>query len=111
MLFISYETMLVQKFLENLSVLPLLLPFLVYPFVLIANIMAFAGVDAGDVPFFTRISALSFLWATTLYPVVIGYILYRRRRAHTEEERRNHVYSGYAYVLLCIVLFQIWASV
>jgi hypothetical protein len=73
--------------------------------------MTFAGVDAGDVSFFTRVSALSFLWATTFYPFVIGYILYRRRRAHTENERRNYVYSGYVYALLCVVLFQIWASV
>lgn len=102
---------MIGNFFHRFSVLPLLIPLLIYPFVLIANIMAFAGVDAGDVPLFTRVSAFSFLWATTLYPVVIGFLLYRRRRTDSERARRNYLYSGYAYLLLCIVLFQIWASV
>ncbi len=48
------------------------LPLLVYPFLLIANIMSLAAHQPNPpVPFsFTNLAWLSFLWGSTVYPLV-----------------------------------------
>lgn len=46
------------------------LPLLIYPFILLANIMSFAGTKSSTpVPLMQTVMSQAFLWSSTLYPV------------------------------------------
>jgi hypothetical protein len=45
-------------------------PLLVYPFVLLANVMSLAAEPTGNKKTFADIAFKGFLWSSTLYPVV-----------------------------------------
>lgn len=56
------------------------LPLLVYPFVLLANVMSFAGEKAANTPFIETLIFYGFLIVSTLYPlsVIISWAFIKR---------------------------------
>ena len=90
---------------------PLLLPILIYPMILIANIMSLAAYVPEDVTLLERIAPQLFLWATTLYPLVIGYLLFKWKKSLKVLEERKYIYWAYGYVFWCFLFFQFWALV
>jgi len=66
--FLSPET----RILNVISILLIIiegLPLLIYPFVLIANLMSLAGLGASDQPFMANLLMVLFLIATSTYPL------------------------------------------
>ena len=62
-----------SKIVSWLLLLVAALPLLIYPFVLLANIMALAGHRSGDEPIILLLPGFAFVLGTTAYPLV--YIL------------------------------------
>ena len=62
------------------------LPLLIYPFILLANVMSFAGHKTGNEPAILVFVSSAFLWASTLYP--IPYVFFFLR-AKSESKKRN----------------------
>lgn len=100
-----------SKILTMLTIVPLLVPLFIYPFVLMANFMMMGGADMDDVSVFTRIVVSTFVWSTSLYPIVIGVLLYRWKRANGSDARKKYLRHGYGYLFICCILFVIWSYV
>lgn len=88
------------------------LPLLIYPFVLLANIMSLAAPRSSTpVPMMQWVMANAFLWSSTLYPIVyLACLIAAIVCAKQGDMPKAMVLSAasLAYVGLCIVLMIGW---
>lgn len=82
-----------------------LIPLLVYPFVLLANVMSLAGEKLATTFKLYNTSRYSFIVVTTLYPisVIVGW-------KFNELERITLALIPLYHLLLCVALFYIWSN-
>ena len=82
----------------------LLIPLAVYPFVLLANVMSFAGEKVEGTPFIATVTFYGFLIFSTLYPVSVivswKYI-----------KRNNFAITliPLLHLVVCVLLFYLWS--
>ena len=87
-------------------------PLLIYPFILIANIMSFAGTPSSTpVPASQWIMSKAFLWSSTLYPVVYFGCLIAAivcSRSGDSAMAFKLAAAPLAYLVLCVLLMFGW---
>lgn len=86
-------------------------PLLIYPFILIANIMSFAGTPSSTPPpILATLTSMAFLWASTLYPLIyFPCLIAAIATARTNPSRSLQLAAApLAYLGLCIMLFFLW---
>ncbi len=90
------------------------LPLLVYPFVLIANVMSLAATaTATPAPIGLKIVSLGFLWTTTLYPVPYLICLIAALMNLKKEKIRTALHWQLAlvgYLLMIGIFFTAWLN-
>ena len=87
-----------------------LLPLLVYPFVLIANIMSFAAGDVQETPLLLTIASKGFLYASTFYPISVLVALV----FHFINKKGKLSYIPllpYAHLMIIALLMVMWVAV
>jgi len=88
------------------------LPLLIYPVVLVANVMSFAGTPSSTpVPLMQKLASMAFLWASTLYPVVyIGCLIAAITYSRGGDPAMAFKLSAapLAYLGLCVLLMFAW---
>ncbi len=84
---------------------------LLYPAVLIANIMSFAAETSGDESALVLLAVNGFLWVSTLYPVsfIIGLVKYKK--ADTEEKKKKAVALPYKHIGVAVLFLFFWALI
>jgi len=90
------------------------LPLLIYPFVLLANMMALAGHRSGHEPVILLLIAFAFVLGTTAYPVV--YILCVVAAVACVKKARGAPAVAYsaaplAYLALMVGLAALWSVI
>ncbi len=80
------------------------IPLLIYPFVLIANVMSLTGHRGSDTSFVDVFIAYFFIFVTTVYPVTIitSLILYRKK------QDIKFAYYPYKHLLLILLVYLLW---
>lgn len=88
------------------------LPLLIYPFILLANVMSLAGTKSSTpVPMTQWLAAKAFLWSSTLYPVVyLGCLIVAITCARSGDGSKALLFAiaPLAYFGLCILLMFAW---
>ena len=88
------------------------LPLIIYPFILLANVMSFAGTPSSTpVPLMQKLISMAFLWASTLYPVVyIGCVIAAITYSRGGDPAMAFKLSAapLAYLGLCVLLMFAW---
>lgn len=89
-------------------------PLLIYPFILLANVMSLAGTKSSTpVPLMQTLIANAFLWSSTLYPLVyIGCgiaAIVCASGGHSAAAFKLSVVP-LLYVVLCVLLMFAWMS-
>ena len=84
---------------------------LLYPAVLIANLMSFAAETSGDESALVLLAVNGFLWVSTLYPVsfIVGIVKYRN--ADSLEKKKKAVALPYKHIALAVAFLFIWALI
>ena len=88
-----------------LLIVPLVLPFLVYPFVLLANLMTAAAYPQSEGGAGTMLVVSLFLIGTTAYPLVIFYVLYKWKK---NPPGLGYIQAGYAFLGLILTFLLVW---
>lgn len=80
------------------------LPLLIYPFIMLANIMSFAGHHSPDETVGQLFAAYAFLISSTLYPIpyIASIIMYRKT------QKKFFLALPYLYLALVILLALNW---
>jgi hypothetical protein len=89
------------------------LPLLVYPFVLLADVMSLAGEQSGKRTLLTVV-ARAFLWTSLAYPVVYLPCLSQARslfKKMHEEAALGFCVAPLGYLIIVVVLFFAWSNV
>ncbi len=88
------------------------LPLLIYPFILLANVMSLAGTQGSTpVPISQWLAAKAFLWSSTLYPLVYLACLIAAiacSRGGDGQKALMLSIAPLAYVGLCVALMFLW---
>jgi len=100
-----------NRLLEILLLVVAGIPLLIYPSVLVANVMSIAGYQGGDLSVILKITSTAFMLVTTLYPIVylcsvIGYIVFSIKRK--KRWARKLVWLPYKTIGAVIVLYACW---
>jgi hypothetical protein len=81
------------------------IPFLIYPFLLLANIMSLFGYKSGNTPFLNLFITYSFLIISTLYPITFFY---------SKKNRKNNkiIISllPLFHIIISVILCSIWLN-
>lgn len=89
-------------------------PLLIYPFILLANVMSLAGTKSSTpVPFLQNLAATSFLWVSTLYPVayaICAIAAVACSRSGNGSMALTLSAAPLAYLGLCVLLFMGWIA-
>jgi hypothetical protein len=89
------------------------LPFLIYPFVVLAGVMSLAGHSSGKEPIILVIVANSFLLGSLAYPLVyLPALVFAGARLAAGERKAALVGSivPLAFLVLLGVLFALWST-
>lgn len=84
------------------------LPLCIYPLMLSANLMTFAGLRNQHDPLPLTVVIYMFIAASTLYPAVFLFCLVTFFVTKNEKRKAASVIAAYAYLLFCILLFLLW---
>lgn len=79
------------------------LPLIIYPFVLLANVMSFAAENRATQPAALRYTSLGFLIVSTLYPVsvVISWLFIKQNKL-------SITLIPIIHLILCFVCYYLW---
>jgi len=84
-----------------------ILPIIGYPMILFLNIATLPGCDPKKIPRITMVMMKSYMWSTTLYPIIYFFALYKYRNTPQSE---HFVWAGIIllYLLFIFVMFKGW---
>jgi hypothetical protein len=85
------------------------LPLVIYPGVLLANVMSLAAEGQSDTPMFLRVVATSFQVSSSAYPLVYGWC-FRALKAKSVATGLWLSVAPLAYLVLVYGLFQLWMT-
>lgn len=82
------------------------IPLLIYPFVLISNVMSLAGHHSSHTSFVDIFIAYFFIFITTVYPVtiIISFILFWKKY------NIKFAYYPYIHLLLILLFYVLWVG-
>ena len=95
-----------RKPLEIIAFVILFIPLLIYPFIIFANIMSFAGHKSPNTPISTLTILYSFMIITTLYP--ISYFL--SLIVYINKKKPALIFIPFIHLLLSIIFFILWSN-
>jgi hypothetical protein len=91
------------------------IPLLIYPFLMIANVMSLAAERPHNpVPLVLWLSSQGFLWSSTLYPVVfLGCAIMSLVQSHCRDDRTAERYAllPLLYLSGVVALFLLWLAI
>lgn len=90
------------------------IPLLIYPFLMVANVMSLAAEPPHyPVSLALRLSSQGFLWSSTLYPLVyFGSAIVALIQSHFQNDRaaRRYAVLPLLYLIGVIALFLLWLA-
>lgn len=92
-----------SKFTHRILFVLSIIPFGIYPFVLLANVMSLAGHRSGNESFLDMLLPYSFLIFSTLYPLTFLYTWMNRKK-------KDLIISllPMFHIIISIILFFLW---
>lgn len=94
---------------SKLLFIPTALVLLIYPFILIANLMSFVAESTGDESSFLLFVAKGFLITSTLYPLTFLYAIVKFNKADDIVTKRKMAKLPYYHLGIAFLFLLVWA--